>query len=141
MVEHRAAFVPREEVESPLRDSCSFPTLTAYERSQRHRPAFCLLPRPAGRAAAARRGQREKTQETGRCPGLCPGGIRVQARSWFLSGQSSWSQTKPLDSMFDEVFEKALILSTAVFEPTCSSGTDVFMGFPPVIKCFKSAGL
>ncbi|KAK5889605.1 hypothetical protein CesoFtcFv8_015596 [Champsocephalus esox] len=42
--EHRTPFVTREEEESLHRDSCSFPTLPAYERSQRHRYSHHLPP-------------------------------------------------------------------------------------------------
>lgn len=46
VVEHRAPFVTGEEVESLKRDSCSFPTPMAYERSERHRSSFYQLHLP-----------------------------------------------------------------------------------------------
>lgn len=81
-----------EEVESLKRDSCSFPTPMAYERSQHHRspppsPTHTHTnthPRPAERALATHVEVTEGkyTQERGHCLGFTPRAFRAGGLCW-----------------------------------------------------------
>ena len=84
-----------EEVESLKRDSCSFPTPMAYERSQRHRSSFYQPGPPASHREGALATHVEVTegkysQEKGQCLGFYSqsfqGGRLVLCCGWRLGG-------------------------------------------------------
>lgn len=85
--EHKTQFVTGEEVESLKQDSCSFPTPTAYERSQHNRSPFSQSEqRPAERALATHVEvtQGKYTDETGHCFAVIPRAFRVGSLCWCL---------------------------------------------------------
>lgn len=81
VVEHRTFVVTGEEVESLKRDSCSFPTPTAYERSQHHRSS---LYQPTASPPRPRVLQRESISHT--CRGY---GGKIDAGEGSLPGSHS----------------------------------------------------